>query len=156
MTRVSSWTPSRSGSVRSDLAMMTRQRSKVGAVAFATWAVALHCVIVLAHGLAHEDLGIQLTVFQKTFAGMVIVSAPIVAMLLMWTGKSRSGFALLTLSMTGSLVFGVYYHYIVISSDHVAHLPAGDLQGLFRITALLLPVSEGAGVTAGLLGWSRG
>ena len=135
---------------------MTRQISAAGAAAFATWVVALHGVIVLAHGLAHEDLGIQLTVFQKTFAGMVIVSAPIVAMLLMWTGKLRSGFALLTLSMTGSLFFGVYYHYIVISSDHVAHLPAGDLQGLFRVTALLLPMSEIAGAATGLLGWTKG
>jgi hypothetical protein len=33
--------------------------------------------------------------------------------------------------MFGSLVFGGIYHYIIISPDHVAHLPTGDARGLF-------------------------
>ena len=48
--------------------------------------------------------------------------------------------------MLGSLIFGFLYHYIIISSDHVAHLPAGDARGLFRTTALLLLVTEALGV----------
>ena len=112
-------------------------------------------MIVLAHGWAHEDLGVELTLFQSSFAGVVIVSAPILALLLLRSGKARSGYVLLTLSMIGSLAFGVFHHYIAISPDHVAHLPSGDSQGLFRITALLLPVTEAGGVAAGLLGWAR-
>ena len=44
------------------------------------------------------------------------------------------------------------YHYIAISSDHVAQLPLGDLQGLFRSTALLLPICQTFGVGFGLWG----
>ena len=56
--------------------------------------------------------------------------------------------------MLGSLLFGAYHHYVAISPDHVAHLPPGDAQGLFRVTAQLMVVVEllGAGVgIAGLL-----
>jgi hypothetical protein len=56
------------------------------------------------------------------------------------------GLLLLLASMLGSLVFGGVYHYIIISPDHVAHLPTGDARGLFRITALLLLVTETFGV----------
>ena len=53
--------------------------------------------------------------------------------------------------MLGSLIFGFLYHYIIISPDHVAHLPAGDARGLFRATALLLLITEALGVAvAGL------
>jgi ACR3 family arsenite efflux pump ArsB len=83
----------------------------------------------------------------------VIVIAPLIAMLLIWTRLARAGLVLLVISMTGSLIFGVVYHYIVISSDHVSHLPPGDAQGLFRTTALLLVLTELAGIGAGL--WGR-
>ena len=53
--------------------------------------------------------------------------------------------------MVGSLVFGFLYHYIIISPDHVSHLPPGTAQGMFRLTAVLLIVTEALGVlVAGL------
>jgi hypothetical protein len=48
--------------------------------------------------------------------------------------------------MFGSLVFGGIYHYIIISPDHVAHLPTGDARGLFRVTAMLLLMTEAFGM----------
>jgi hypothetical protein len=48
--------------------------------------------------------------------------------------------------MLGSLVFGLCYHYVIISPDNVAHLPVGNARGLFRITALLLVITEALGV----------
>ena len=53
---------------------------------------------------------------------------------------------LLLASMLGSFIFGAVYHYIIISPDHVAHLPAGDARGLFRVTAVLLLITEAFGV----------
>ena len=53
---------------------------------------------------------------------------------------------LLLLSMLGALIFGVCYHYLIISPDHVAHLPPGDARGMFRITAVLLVATEAVGV----------
>jgi hypothetical protein len=48
--------------------------------------------------------------------------------------------------MLGSFIFGGLYHYLIVSPDHVAHLPPGDARGLFRTTALLLLVTEAFGV----------
>jgi len=71
---------------------------------------------------------------------------------MIWTRLARAGLVLLVISMAGSLIFGVAYHYVVISPDHVSHLPPGDAQGLFRSTALLLVLTELFGVAVGLLG----
>jgi len=48
--------------------------------------------------------------------------------------------------MLGALIFGAVYHYVIISNDHVAHLPLGEARGLFRLTALLLLITETVGV----------
>jgi hypothetical protein len=53
---------------------------------------------------------------------------------------------LLLVSMLGSLIFGFCYHYVIISPDHVAHLPPGDARFAFRVTALLLVIVEAFGV----------
>ena len=53
--------------------------------------------------------------------------------------------------MLGSLIFGFLHHYIIISPDHVSHLPLVAAQGMFRLTAVLLIVTEALGVlVAGL------
>ena len=117
-----------------------------------TCSVLAHAVVVLLHGLAHAELGVQLSISQKTFATIVIVAAPLVAAALLWTRQRRVGFLLLLGSMAGSLVFGVFYHFVFVSPDHVSHLPAGNGQALFRSTALLLPLSEAFGLIAGLSG----
>jgi hypothetical protein len=77
---------------------------------------------------------------------LVILLAPLVAMVMSWTRLARAGVWLLFLSLLGALIFGGVYHYIVISNDHVAHLPPGDARGLFQVTAVLLLVTETAGV----------
>ncbi|HVO27630.1 MAG TPA: hypothetical protein VMW56_28815 [Candidatus Margulisiibacteriota bacterium] len=120
-----------------------------------TTAVLVHGVIAVLHGAAHTDLGIQMTAAENAFINVVIVAAPVVAAMALWTRFMRAGAILLAVSMAGSLLFGAYHHYAVISPDHVAHLPAGNLQGLFRLTALLLVVSEAAGSGVGLWGMKR-
>lgn len=115
-----------------------------------TLAVGFHAIVVALHSRAHENLGIQLNSFQQAFAGVVIVFAPLLAAGLLWGRYRRIGCHLLWSSMAGALAFGAYYHFIAISTDHVAHLPAGEAQGLFRLTAVLLPVSELLGLLAGV------
>jgi hypothetical protein len=85
----------------------------------------------------------------------VITVAPLVALALVWLRRTPAGFALLALSMLGSLIFGGYYHYIGISPDHVSHLPPGDAQAMFRFTAVLLTVTELFGVIVGVIGLRR-
>jgi hypothetical protein len=55
--------------------------------------------------------------------------------------------------MFGSLLFGVYYHFVAVSPDHVSHLPEGDAQGVFIVTAILLAISEAAGTAFGIWTW---
>jgi glucan phosphoethanolaminetransferase (alkaline phosphatase superfamily) len=108
--------------------------------------VLAHLVINLLHGRAHTDLGVGLTTWQYIFVMTVILLAPLIALVLSWTRYARAGLWLLFISMLSSLIFGFCYHYIIISNDHVAHLPAGDARGMFRMTALLLLITEALGV----------
>jgi len=114
--------------------------------------VLVHLVVNVAHGRAHGELGVGLSAFQNIYVITVILIAPLIAMLLLWTRYARLGLLVLVISMAGSLILGVIYHYVVVSPDHVSHLPPGDAQGVFRITALFLVLTELFGVIAGLLG----
>ena len=120
-----------------------------------TIAVLAHLAVNLLHGRAHETLGVGLNASQNVYVIVVILIAPLIAMVLIWTRYARLGLIVLVVSMAGSLIFGVVYHYVVISPDHVSHLPPGDAQGLFRMTALLLILTELFGVVVGLLGLRR-
>lgn len=121
----------------------------------ATAAVGIHLLIAVLHGNAHEELGVGLNAWQNAFVYIVIAAAPLVAAGLIWTRYARLGWWVLTISMTGSLLFGIYHHYVAVSNDHVSHLPPGDAQGYFRITAALLIPSEAFGIAIGLAGLLR-
>ena len=129
---------------------MTKNHTRLAWVAIA---VVVHLVVVLLHGQAHTRLGVGLSAWQQVYVFAVILVAPLVALAFSFTRFTRTGVWLLLASMLGSLVFGACYHYLIISPDHVAHLPAGEAGGLFRITALLLLITEafGAIVAAMLL-----
>ena len=111
-----------------------------------TLVVLAHFVVNLLHGQAHTKLGVGLASWQQVYVITVILLAPLVALALSWTRYVRAGMWLLLGSMLGSLIFGAVYHYVIISEDHVAHLPPGEARGLFRVTALLLLVTETVGV----------
>jgi len=118
-----------------------------------TVAVLVNLIVNMLHGRAHATLGVGLSSWQKVYVGVVILIAPLVAMVvLLWTRYDRLGLWLLVVSMAASLIFGVIYHYVVISPDHVSHLPPGDAQGMFRTTAMLIILTELFGVIVGLLG----
>jgi len=117
-----------------------------------TVAVLVHLAVMMLHGSAHNQLRVGLSTWQNTYVLIVIAIAPLIAMMLLWTRYARLGLIVLAVSMAGSLIFGAVYHYVVVSPDHVSHLPPGDAQGLFRMTALLLMLTELIGVVAGVLG----
>ena len=121
----------------------------------ATLLVGAHGLIGAGHVFAHGKLGIETSWIQNFFIVMVIGLSPIAAAILLWTSHRRFGALLLVAAMAGSFVFGVYFHYVAISPDHVSHLPAGESQGLFRITALLLAIMEVLGAGMGWWGYRR-
>ena len=120
------------------------------AVRFALAAILAHTVVSVVHGEAHRQLGVGLSAWQWWFVGVVIVTAPFVAGVLLLLGRLRTGGALLAGSMAGSLLFGVYYHFIFSSPDHVSHQPAAGWGLVFVATSVLLALTEILGFWAGL------
>jgi hypothetical protein len=116
--------------------------------------VLVNAVVLLAHDSAHRSLGILLSPWQEAFIYSVIVAGPILALLVLRQNEAY-GYALLILSMLGSFLFGVYHHFIAVSPDHVAHLPPGGAQCLFRVTAVLMAITQGAGAFIAAVGLAR-
>ena len=105
-----------------------------------------HLIVNILHGQAHTSLAVGLSNWQQIYVVTVILLAPLVALVFSFTRYARAALWLLLLSMLGALIFGVCYHYLIISPDHVAHLPPGDARGMFRVTAVLLVATEALGV----------
>jgi len=117
-----------------------------------TVAVLAHLAVMMLHGQAHDKLSVGLSSWQNIYVLVVIAIAPLIAMVLLWTRYAHAGLMLLVVSMAASLIFGLVYHYVVISPDHVSHVPPGEAQGQFRLTAALLILTELFGVIVGLMG----
>jgi hypothetical protein len=77
-------------------------------------------------------LAIVLPPEKNLFVYVVILIAPIIAAGLVWTGHFSLGAWALLLSMVGSLLFGTYHHYVLMSPDNISHLPAGDPESHFE------------------------
>src|SRR2546421_13070988 len=119
---------------------------------FGVFVVALHFLISLAHGVAHSRLHIELNLWQTVYVLLVITLLPLISGFLLWRAASTRGFLLLLVSMLGSLLFGGYYHFIAVGADNVASLGSHSWAQPFQMTAVLLAITEAAGVLAGLFG----
>jgi hypothetical protein len=115
--------------------------------------VAIHFVVVVLHGKAHEVLPVNATPAQLAFIIPVIILAPVLAGILLLKFET-AGTILLTASMLGSFVFGVYYHFMAETIDHVAHVARMQpvfWSQMFQATAYLLAISEISGTVLGLI-----
>ena len=121
----------------------------------ATAIIVLRQIVAQLHGMAHEQLGVGLSTGQWTYVYIVIVAAPIVALVLYWTRLARWGALLLGVSMLAGMLFGIYFHFVAISPDNVGHLPEGHGQGFFIATAILLVPIEIAGTAYGFWSWNK-
>lgn len=113
--------------------------------------IAFHFLIVLLHSIAHEVLAVKATPAQLSFIIPVILVAPVVAGFIL-AKHFKTGMVLMATSMLGSFVFGVYYHFIADTIDHVshvAHLQPAFWSQMFQATAYLLAISEFLGVVVG-------
>jgi hypothetical protein len=113
--------------------------------------VALHFLIGLVHGVAHSRLHIDMNLWQTLYILLVITLLPLLSGFLLWRGL-RGGFFLLLASMLAALIFGGYYHFIAVGADNVAALGLHYWAPPFQVTALLLAITEAAGVLTGLFG----
>lgn len=111
-----------------------------------TLVVIAHTLISALHGLAHLLIPVPISVLQALFITGVISVLPIVAVVLVWRQQVKWASTVLLVSMAGSLLFGLYNHFVVISPDHFSQMPPTSLGVLFQVTAVLLAVSEGVGI----------
>lgn len=133
---------------------MTRKADRSKAVRFALYAVVAHAAIGALHSAAHEILGVKVSPPQLVFIVVAIIVAPLVAGLMLWRGKLKEGAFLLTCAMLGALMFGIYYHFVADTTDHVSHvatLAPANWAVVFQATALLLALTEAVGAVAGAL-----
>ncbi len=115
--------------------------------------VAIHFFVVVLHSVAHQLLSVNASPAQLAFIVPVIILAPVVAGVML-PKFERFGTVLLTASMIGSFVFGVYYHFIAETIDHVAHVAQLEphfWSQMFLATSYLLAISELLGAVVGLL-----
>jgi hypothetical protein len=123
---------------------------QIGAIA----CVFVHFLLNIAHGAAHGRLGIGLSNAQKIFVFVVIVVSPLVAAYLLWKQKPRAGGALLMLSMTSALLFGIYFHFVLPGPDNVSQpalQSAHHWQEFFVSTAFALAASEALSALLGFV-----
>lgn len=120
------------------------------AAKYATAIVVAHLLINIAHGLAHRELRVGLAPLASIFVIVVVLVFPLVAMGFVWTTKKRFGLILLSLSMLGSLLFGLYHHFLAASPDHVHSQPASPWGITFVLTAYLLLITEAIGAYVGI------
>jgi len=119
--------------------------------------VTFHFVIVVLHSIAHQILPVPATPAQLAFIVPVIIVAPIVAAFMLLKFET-AGMLLLAASMLGSFVFGLYYHFIADTIDHVAHVTQMQpvlWSQMFQATSYLLAISEAAGAAIGLVWLAR-
>jgi hypothetical protein len=113
--------------------------------------VAFHFSVVVVHSVAHMRLHIDMNVWQSVYIMLVIVVLPVVSGVLLWR-RARGGFFLLSISMLGALMFGGYYHFIATGADNVGSLGSHAWAAPFQVTAVLLALTEAAGVMTGAVG----
>ena len=129
---------------------LTRRERRLAALL-----VVLHAVVSGVHGVAHAEIPVALAAWQQGFVLVVPTLAPFVALALLYRGHELVGAALLTLSMAGAFLFGLYFHYLVPNPDNVASIPAGPLHLHFTWTAAAIAVTEFGGAALGAWLWVR-
>jgi len=117
---------------------------------YATAIVAAHLLVNIAHGLAHRELRVGLDPPASIFVIVVVLVSPLLAMVLVWTARKRLGLILLSISMFGSLLFGLYHHFLVASPDHVRSQPPSPWGIMFVLTAYGLLITEAIGAYVGV------
>jgi hypothetical protein len=110
--------------------------------------ILLHQGISIIHGYAHAQAQVMLSAFGQTYVLVVIILAPLVACALLYTRLKRTGALLTALSLAGSFVFGLIYHFLLPGNDNVAEVH-GEWHMTFMWTAVLLAILELAGTILG-------
>jgi hypothetical protein len=117
---------------------------------YATIIVVAHLLINIVHGVAHQVLRVGLSPLGSIFVIAVVLISPLIAAGMLWTQAKNFGLILLSLSMFGSFLFGLYHHFLMVSPDHIHSQPPGGWGSTFIATSYLLLITEAIGSYAGV------
>ena len=116
--------------------------------------VAVHLVASGVHGWSHLHTGVPTTLVQNVFISTVIIAIPLLAAALIALRRLRLGYALLLLSMAGSLVFGIVFHFVADTPDSVVNV-CGAGARIFLVSAVFLALLEQMGTVWAAYCWRR-
>ena len=119
------------------------------AAALGTAIVIMYLLTIFTHGAAHARLAIEISAAQNYFVWGVMVIAPLLALMLLWTSLQRIGLYLLVLSMAAAIPFDLYFHFVASGPDNALQQGSGPWPATFVVTAYLLLLFAVAGVFAG-------
>ena len=110
-----------------------------------TVVVLIHHIIAFVHGGVHTELTILMALWQTSFINIVIVLIPLVGVVFLWTRHRKLGLYGVIVGMVGALLFGIVHHYMLVSPDHISHLPAAaaHIHAKFEWTAGAIVMLEG-------------
>jgi hypothetical protein len=124
---------------------MTRAR-------FAVIVVLSHLAAATLHGAAHGVLRVS----AGGAVGVLVVAAavyvgPLLALVALHRGRRVTAGVVLSISMSAALVYGLTFHYLLHTPDHVLFAPAGPWGDVFGASAAVIAVLEACGLATGLL-----
>jgi hypothetical protein len=127
-------------------------RFSIGRQQFAVIIIVTHLAVATLHGVAHEVLAVS----AGGRAGLLVVAAavyvgPLLALAGLIGGRRTASALTLSVSMGAALVYGLTFHYVLRTLDHVALAPRGPWGDVFRSTAAVIAVLEACGLAAGVL-----
>jgi|AntRauTorcE11898_2_1112593.scaffolds.fasta_scaffold43752_2 hypothetical protein len=126
------------------------QRSNAAVV---TVVVTAHLLVNAAHGLVHWVIPVALTPFQFGYVLVVVGCGPLVALRYARRGSEALAGAVLAASMVGSLLFGVAFHFVLSTPDHVHAVPVGAWHVHFEWTAVASAIVDAVGAVVGVRIW---
>jgi hypothetical protein len=107
----------------------------------------VHTVVMLVHGAAHMRLNIGLSPWAKIHVLGVVGPEPVIGPFVLRSSPQRPARRFfLFITITGTLLFGLWNFLIAHGADHVMRLQTGPWRFPFQVTAGLLLISEVAGV----------
>lgn len=114
-----------------------------------------HFVIAGWHGATHQMVPVPLSTMQTAFVAIVIVILPLVGAAMSFSRWQLQGAAVVFASMLASAIFGLVYHFIVMSPDNIWHVPQSSWSSMFVSSAVLVLASELFGTVCGALSLRR-
>lgn len=115
--------------------------------------VLVHFGLAGAHGVTHLGADVPLSAAQVLFIGVVIAAAPFLGLWLHRRSAGPVGALVIALSMAGSLLFGVAFHFVADTPDRIDRVDAGSAGSWalpFGATAYAVAGLELTGTVLGL------